>query len=622
MTNREDAVSEAIGGVLLIALVLIGAALVGTYVASQPLPEKVPKVQFSVKETSDGTLILEHEGGESLGDDAFDILVDGAIVPNGHRDLQPSTDSIWSIGDRIVISHNSNAKSVGIVYKDGSGDTLLRSINSPDGYRYVFPAPDPDEVVDVPRSFAGAGEYGDLAWQFPAMGDPQPTFAPINTKHVFVAAKEHTMQVPSDVLKVFQCGGDGDDEREINDAIEMAQGGIVELSDGNFLASGRITLPEHTTLIGQGSLKTTLQIKANGGSGYLPISTGGEYINVGGFTMRGNAFVMVTRSHVRVQDIRATCIDLDGNWHRASGNGMFFVWVAPPVDRIDDVEFYECHVVWAHTHGFNMNQDYNDGVERATTNIRFLNCRAVGCGYGVCGDPGITDPTVTSTNQSRSEWITGFDFHEWQDLINCEVVNCVASDNWESGFHLEPGARYDDEGGDIGPRTVSKGIVFRDCVSSNNGQRNTYASHFFMAGYYLSRNTTMTNCDSINNRNAGFYVHSGENCEFTECHDTGSTYGWKVCKASSEIYITDCTSTSNLRWALWLSFSSNIYVDNFQQTNVAGDRGYQNILGWYKDEAKYQLPVTDSEFDITAYGNGMPIINKEGSGNSYSLTYG
>ena len=66
MTSREDAVSEAIGGVLLIALVLIGAAIVGTYVASQPLPEKIPKVQFSVKESGRTTSILEHEGGESL----------------------------------------------------------------------------------------------------------------------------------------------------------------------------------------------------------------------------------------------------------------------------------------------------------------------------------------------------------------------------------------------------------------------------------------------------------------------------------------------------------------------------------------------------------------------------
>ena len=50
MTSSGDAVSEAIGGVLLIALVVIGAAIVGTYIASQPLPEKIPKVQFSVKD--------------------------------------------------------------------------------------------------------------------------------------------------------------------------------------------------------------------------------------------------------------------------------------------------------------------------------------------------------------------------------------------------------------------------------------------------------------------------------------------------------------------------------------------------------------------------------------------
>ncbi len=68
MTNREDAVSEAIGGVLLIALVLIGAAIVGVYVMSQPLPEKIPKVQFSVKRHAAEPYHLEHEGGESLID--------------------------------------------------------------------------------------------------------------------------------------------------------------------------------------------------------------------------------------------------------------------------------------------------------------------------------------------------------------------------------------------------------------------------------------------------------------------------------------------------------------------------------------------------------------------------
>jgi hypothetical protein len=93
--------------------------------------------------------------------------------------------------------------------------------------------------------------------------------------------------------------------------------------------------------------------------------------------MRGNAFVMVTRSHVRVFDVSATCVDLDGRWRTASGNGMFFVWAAPPVDVVDDVEFYRCRVVNAHTHGFNMNLVYrslqNGGIASQTLHTVDLN---------------------------------------------------------------------------------------------------------------------------------------------------------------------------------------------------------------------------------------------------------
>jgi PKD repeat protein len=505
---------------------------------------------------------------------------------------------------------------------DESGGAMPRVLPAVEyrGFGYVYPAPDPAEAVDVPPPAPAATAYDDLAWQFPSTADPQPTFAPDNNITVYVAAKDSTVVAPPNAT-LYRCDGAGD-EVEINTAIAAAQGGVVELLDGNFRCSGRITLAANTTLRGQGSLNTTVEIVAkSGSSGYLPIAISAEYVNVGGFTMRGNAFIMVTRSHVRVRDVRATCIDLDGRWHTASGNGMFFVWVAVPQMVVDDVEFYECHAVDCQTHGFNMNQDYNDGKSRATTNIRFLNCRAVRCGYGVYRDPGVTAPTVTSTNQSRSEWITGFDFHEWQDLINCEVVNCVAENNWESGFHLEPGSRYDSNGKSIGPRTVSKNIVFRNCTSSNNGQRNTYTGQFFMSGYYLSRDTHLYNCTSVNNRNSGYYVHAGSASSFEACTDDGSTYGWKVCKLSADIAITDCTSANNLRWALWLSFSQRIRVANFRHVGAVSYLGSQSILGWYKDEVAYQQPVTDSSFEITSVGNGMPIINQEGSRNTYSLHY-
>ncbi|HIH04380.1 MAG TPA: type IV pilin, partial [Methanoregulaceae archaeon] len=283
MTSSEDAVSGAIGGVLLIALVLIGAAIVGTFVTSQPLPEKIPKVQFSVKDVDtngDGIgdeLVLEHEGGESLKKSAFRVRVGSTLLTPGDPNctIRDGIDEVnrWSMGDRIIITGQPGMESVGLVYTEGSGGTLLRSVYSPGGFDYVFPAPDPDEVVDVPAPYPTAGPFGDLAWQFPSTGDPQPTFAPIDKNlRVFVAATDHTMAVPANVTKVFDCGidGDGDDLREIIDAIAEAQGGVVELSDGNFRGSGQITLgASNTTLIGQGSLSTTLEITSKGGSNYL-----------------------------------------------------------------------------------------------------------------------------------------------------------------------------------------------------------------------------------------------------------------------------------------------------------------------------------------------------------------
>ncbi len=633
MPNREDAVSEAIGGVLLIALVVIGAAIVGTYVASQPLPEKIPKVQFNVKGNEYRTILyLEHEGGESLNEGTFNVTLNGG-KPVSIEDFPE--DGSWSLGERLRIPVPASefpATSVGLVYTGGSGDTLLRSVGSDMSFYQFFSAPDPSEVVDVPDYSAdwplGVGDFTCWTYKWPAGYDPQPTFtpAPGNLKHVYVAAVDSHITPPEPPL--FVCDGTND-EREINDAIAIAQGGVVELLDGKFSCSGRITLRDHTTLTGQGSRGgaigqggTVIETIKSGGSGYLPIAVGAEYVNLNGFTIRGNAFVLITESHVRLRDIWASSVTEDGVWHKASGNGMFFVWVARTSNdkdktTIDDVEFYRCTAFQCHTHGFNMNQDYSDHVARATTNIRFVQCGAAQCGYGVAGDPGIP-ASVTSTNESRSEWITGFDLHEWQNLVNCEVVNCVAENNWESGFHLEPGARYTEP---PGPRTVSKNIVFRDCISSNNG-RSTYASHFFMSGYYLSRDTRLENCLSQNNRNAGYYVHGGQNSSFIGCKDVGSTYGWKVCKASEDITLTGCSSENNLRWALWLSFSRRIIVEDFHQVDVTGDRGYQNMLGWYKDEPKYQQPVTDSLLDITASGNTMPIINRAGSGNRYYLYYG
>jgi len=506
-TSPEDGVSAAIAGVLLIALVLIGSGIVAAFVLGQPFPEKIPKVQFGIKQVDETTLVLVHEGGDSLQSGSFNVVVDGThIGPTGYSIRRPGgfTDlTWWNLSSYVVIPLSSpkTVRSVALTYAGGTGETVIRSSSSPLGY-FIFPSYDPNEKVEIPVPIpTHVDPGGDIPIpDWPTTEDPQPTFTPVNSKQIYVAAEDSN---PSEVLsligagnRVFVCNGDAD-EQEINDALSLGQGGIVHLLAGNFQVSGRLVLQTHTTLQGAGSGLTILKIRGSGrgpsdAGAYLPVTVNQEYVNLVGFRIEGHGFVMITRSHVRVRDVWATSV-LDGERYQAAGNGMFFIWAtaAAPGNRVDDIEFWRCIASDCNTHGWNLNQDYSDGVTRNITNVRLVNCLARLCGHG-------------EAQGSRSPWITGYDLHEWQDLQNLEVRGCIASDNWESGFHLEPGARYGSNGESIGPRTISRNISFVNCVSERNGQRNTDPGRFFMSGYYLSRDTTMTGCTSKDNANAGF----------------------------------------------------------------------------------------------------------------------
>lgn len=622
MRTSVDAVSDVIAAALMIALVVLGFTIVASFVFSSPLPEKVPKVQFSVRnqtggfDDDDSGLILIHEGGESLAFESFQVVVNGVYYepiitrPSG----EPIGD--WSLGTYVRPKFPpgyvlQSPYTVGLVYTGGTGDTLLRSAAAPGGFDVLFPSYDPTEVIDLPEpepttNYSAWDLSQPITWPADrASIAPFPdtvTFDPL--KVAYVAAHDSTFVPPEPPL--FVCDG-VDDDRQINDALTMMRGGTVYLLDGSFHCSDRIRVPGTTRLAGKGSTLTKIEVLAKDGqSGYLPVTLNQPNVTIEGFSLYGNGFVMVTTSHVRVRDIAATSRELDHPevMRRASGNGMFFVWAT--TEDLRDIEFYNCKAKECHTHGWNMNQDYSDRVERTIGWVRLVGCQAILCGYG--------EPAG-----SRSEWITGFDLHEWQDLRHVWVIDCLADNNWESGFHLEPGARYLEP---PGPRTISEDINFLRCNSTGNGWRNTHSGAFFMSGFYLSRNTTLTNCNSTNNRNSGFYVHGGTNSSFDGCSDDGSTYGWKICKASSDITLENCRADNNDRWGFWASFSNNIQVLTFTQTNCTGFRGLLNNLGWYKDERKYQQPVTNSEFVMTYKGDSsLPIINREGSGNQYTCNF-
>ena len=224
------------------------------------------------------------------------------------------------------------------------------------------------------------------------------------------------------------------------------------------------------------------------------------------------------------------------------------------------------------------------------------------CGYGVA-------------NGSKSDWVTGFDIQEDNDLYDVQVIDCRAEDNWQSGFHFEPG---EDKG------TIKKAITLTRCVATRNGQRDpvTYPyTSTFLSGFYIHFNAVVSDCQSIDNKNAGFYVEGGDQVVFTRCTDRNSTYGWKIVKNARNIRLEDCVSYGAGEWAFWSAFASNITLVRFRQVDANGGQGFQSILGWYYGNPSYELPVTGSSFEITASGNrSLPILN-EPPGNTYLLRW-
>ncbi len=402
----------------------------------------------------------------------------------------------------------------------------------------------------------------------------------------------------------FICDG-VDDQLEINGAFDALpwDGGTVRLSTGTFRCTDNLVPGAYTTLEGAGTSGTTIAI-----SGYYhAIKIDRPHVTIRAIRITDRAWVRITANHVRLEDVLAED-DLHGYYpgkpQDMGANGAFFVWAENRV--VEDIVFYRCEARDIGTHGFNMN---GAGSPRMTRDIRFVECRAIRCG-DADGHP----------------WATGFDFHEENDLVDLTVERCYAADNWESGFHFEPGYRQEE-------------ITLVDCVSEENGWRNTnlgdftvrpaVPAHFYMAGYTFAKGTHLVNCRSVHNRNYGFYDEQNGNNVLERCIDIESGYGYKFCKNVQGVALVDCVSVDPANWAIWAAWTNNLRVEGFHQYNAPGRADVsprvQSMLGWYKGEPTYEKPVVNSHFEITAHGSTLPILNNgdiynpAGSGNTYDL---
>jgi len=148
--DHDSGVSEVIGSVMLISVVVIAIALIGVVLTSQPLPQKIPALDAVISSNGNDTLRIYHNGGDALLRQEMVILVDGVDTTSNFT-LRGSNWTAWSPGESLDYYAGSLPGKVQIVYTSGSSQTILVSTDFSGGMPTFVPTaiPTPGEAATV-----------------------------------------------------------------------------------------------------------------------------------------------------------------------------------------------------------------------------------------------------------------------------------------------------------------------------------------------------------------------------------------------------------------------------------------------------------------------------------------
>lgn len=135
--RNDRGVSEIIGAILMIALVVAAVAVVAILLNSQTIPEEIPNVNFmtgtSAPEAGKIDLYLYHNGGDPLRRGEFAVVTDVDPEPVTDYSISDGSDE-WSVGKNLILRDydaSNPPKSVAIVYTTGqSGSVVIKSGSS------------------------------------------------------------------------------------------------------------------------------------------------------------------------------------------------------------------------------------------------------------------------------------------------------------------------------------------------------------------------------------------------------------------------------------------------------------------------------------------------------------
>lgn len=115
MSADESAVSPVIGVILMVAITVILAAVIGAFVLGlgDSIGDSGPQASLSFSENSSGHVTVTHQGGDSLNGDA-QIVADDSVIDSSDDD---DIDDLDSSGSTATFETSGNG-SVSIVVDD------------------------------------------------------------------------------------------------------------------------------------------------------------------------------------------------------------------------------------------------------------------------------------------------------------------------------------------------------------------------------------------------------------------------------------------------------------------------------------------------------------------------
>jgi len=131
--GHETALSDALGAVVLVAIVGMGAGLFGLAIMSAPQPEKIPSFDADLTIT-DHTALLRHDGGDTLIRDTIIFLYNGLDITNLFRNTDGSAWTSWAVGDTLRYDAPAGQPvpdNIQVVYAGGGSSRLIQTLGKP-----------------------------------------------------------------------------------------------------------------------------------------------------------------------------------------------------------------------------------------------------------------------------------------------------------------------------------------------------------------------------------------------------------------------------------------------------------------------------------------------------------